>query len=54
MEDVRLPQLCPPLGEPTKFNFAINGRTAEPLGLTVPQSLFLHGAEVIQRGLARY
>ena len=36
-----------PIAQPTKFDFAINGRTAKALGLTIPQSLLLRGAEVI-------
>ena len=36
-----------PITQPTKFDFAINGRTARALGLTIPQSLLLRGAEVI-------
>jgi putative tryptophan/tyrosine transport system substrate-binding protein len=36
-----------PIAQPTKFDFAINGRTAKALGLTVPQSLLLRGPEVI-------
>jgi len=36
-----------PIAQPTKFDFAINGRTAKALGLTIPQSMLLRGAEVI-------
>ena len=36
-----------PIAQPTKFEFPINGKTAMALGLTVPQSLLLRGAEVI-------
>jgi putative ABC transport system substrate-binding protein len=36
-----------PIAQPTQFDFAINGRTAKALGLTIPQSLLLRGAEVI-------
>jgi len=39
-----------PIAQPTKFEFAINGKTTKALGLTIPQSLLLRGAEVIQRG----
>jgi len=35
-----------PIAQPTKFEFAINGKTAKALGLTIPQSLLLR-AEVI-------
>jgi putative ABC transport system substrate-binding protein len=36
-----------PIAQPTKFDFEINGKTAKALGLTIPQSLLLRGAEVI-------
>jgi putative ABC transport system substrate-binding protein len=36
-----------PIAQPTEFDFKINGKTAEAVGLTVPQSMLLRGAEVI-------
>jgi putative ABC transport system substrate-binding protein len=35
------------IAQPTKFDFVINGNTAKALGVTIPQSLLLRGAEVI-------
>ena len=37
-----------PIELPTKYDFAINLKTAKVLGLTVPQSLLLRADEVIQ------
>jgi putative tryptophan/tyrosine transport system substrate-binding protein len=37
-----------PVERPTKFDFAINLRTAQALGLTIPQSVLQQATEVIQ------
>jgi putative ABC transport system substrate-binding protein len=37
-----------PVERPTRFDFAINPKTAQALGLTVPESLLRQATEVIQ------
>jgi putative tryptophan/tyrosine transport system substrate-binding protein len=37
-----------PIEQPTKYVLAVNLKTAKALGLTIPQSVLLRAAEVIQ------
>lgn len=37
-----------PVEQPTEFEFVINRRTAQTLGLTIPQHVLLQATEVIQ------
>jgi putative tryptophan/tyrosine transport system substrate-binding protein len=37
-----------PVEQPMRFDFAINAKTAEALGLTIPSHILLQATEVIQ------
>jgi putative ABC transport system substrate-binding protein len=37
-----------PVEQPTKFDFVVNLKTAQALGLTIPQSVLLQATDVIQ------
>ncbi len=37
-----------PVEQPTKFNFAVNLKTAKALSLTFPQSILIRADQVIQ------
>jgi hypothetical protein len=38
-----------PIEQPTLFEFAVNLKTAEALGLTIPEASILHADEVIEQ-----
>ena len=37
-----------PIEQPTKFDFVVNLKTAQALGLTIPQPVLIQASEVIQ------
>ena len=37
-----------PVEQPTEFELVINGKTAQTLGLSIPQSVLIQAAEVVQ------
>jgi putative ABC transport system substrate-binding protein len=37
-----------PVEQPTKFELAVNARTAKALGLTIPQSVILRANRIIE------
>ena len=37
-----------PVEQPTKFELVVNLRTAKALGLTIPESFFVRGNELVE------